>query len=306
MIMDHDARPVHLDADQQDGARRFNSYAEFYESEHGANVHRRAKIGAMTMFELRQPAGDLSDKATPDLLILRTRCRARARLDLGAGRFEWFTRHGEFVINPPNLDTETIVLDRNRIDVISIPWTTLQALDPDEELPPDGDFGAIHASMFVDRSLNRMFDDLWRLDGGGDGLQAETATVWIKERLLLYLRSGVPPVVAVEKLTARAVRLCADRLLAEGQPPATLRDLADLCGLSPHHLCRAFKAATGLPPHRWLIMRRMERARDLLVQTTLPVAEVAVAVGYDDPAYFSRLFARETGCPPGVWRRDAV
>lgn len=76
-----------------------------------------------------------------------------------------------------------------------------------------------------------------------------------------------------------------------------------MLGLLPSHFCLAFRASTGLPPHRFQIVKRIERARDLLLDPNLSVAGIAQAVGYDDSAYFSRLFSRETGVTPRQWRQ---
>jgi AraC family transcriptional regulator len=81
-----------------------------------------------------------------------------------------------------------------------------------------------------------------------------------------------------------------------------LADLAAAAGLSTFHFCRAFRETTGLPPHRWMLARRLERAQDLLLRTTLPVTEVAARVGYDDPGQFARVFRGMVGTNPGGWR----
>jgi AraC family transcriptional regulator len=78
--------------------------------------------------------------------------------------------------------------------------------------------------------------------------------------------------------------------------------LAGLVGLSVYHFCRAFKAATGDPPHRWRLLRRMERARELLQATDWPIGHIATAVGYAETAAFSSAFRRVVGCSPRAFR----
>ena len=89
--------------------------------------------------------------------------------------------------------------------------------------------------------------------------------------------------------------LCADPGLAE---------LAALVDLSAEHFCRAFKASTGLPPHAWFVAHRVERARELLDSTNLPVEEVAAQVGYAEPSHFARMFRRTHGRSPTQYRRE--
>lgn len=100
----------------------------------------------------------------------------------------------------------------------------------------------------------------------------------------------------------RVVRRMAEGLgETVGQP-----ELAAEVGLSPSHFCRAFKAAMGVSPHRYLIGLRIERARQLLAESRMAVIDVGAAVGYDDPSYFARLFRRATGLSPAGYRRRVM
>lgn len=94
-----------------------------------------------------------------------------------------------------------------------------------------------------------------------------------------------------------------DHLMADLAADVTLADLAALAKLSTYHFCRAFKASTGLPPHRWRAARRIDRARDLLAGGDLPVTEVAALVGFDDPGGFALAFRKATGLSPSQYRR---
>ncbi len=87
----------------------------------------------------------------------------------------------------------------------------------------------------------------------------------------------------------------------DGEVP--LNKLAAECGLSVHHFARAFRISTGVPPHRWLLQHRVERAKDLLRNSTMPLADVAVACGFADQSHFTRVFAARVGVSPGAWRR---
>lgn len=82
-------------------------------------------------------------------------------------------------------------------------------------------------------------------------------------------------------------------------------DVADACGLSVNHFSRAFRRSTGKPPHRWLLDRRIERARTLLRDTALSLADIALACGFAEQSHFTRVFTRTVGMPPGAWRRAA-
>ena len=74
--------------------------------------------------------------------------------------------------------------------------------------------------------------------------------------------------------------------------------------MSPHHFARSFKTTTGLTPHKYVIHRRVERAKALLSDTDLAVAEVAAAVGFSNPSHLAHHVRRLLGVSPGALRRD--
>jgi AraC family transcriptional regulator len=80
-------------------------------------------------------------------------------------------------------------------------------------------------------------------------------------------------------------------------------DVADACGLSVNHFSRAFRRSVGKPPHRWLLDRRITRARELLRDTDLSLADIALGCGFAEQSHFTRVFTRLVGMPPGAWRR---
>ncbi len=81
-----------------------------------------------------------------------------------------------------------------------------------------------------------------------------------------------------------------------------LVDMAEALELNPYHFAHVFKQATGFAPHQYVIRRRLARARQLLGTTTLPIAEVALAVGCANQSHFSALFHRMTGMTPLTYR----
>jgi AraC family transcriptional regulator len=83
----------------------------------------------------------------------------------------------------------------------------------------------------------------------------------------------------------------------------SIMELAAICGLSSNHFAKAFKQTTGAPPHTWLLMRRIERAKRLLNETSLELAEIALACGFVDQSHLSRTFTKREGSSPGKWRR---
>jgi AraC family transcriptional regulator len=83
-----------------------------------------------------------------------------------------------------------------------------------------------------------------------------------------------------------------------------LAELAADIGLSTGHLAAAFRRQTGLPPHRWLMRRRLDRARDLLANSSRSVTEIAHACGFASSQHMATLFRRQTGQTPSEHRRQ--
>jgi len=89
-----------------------------------------------------------------------------------------------------------------------------------------------------------------------------------------------------------------DRMDADFDSAWTVDRLAEVSGVSPAHFARAFKAAFGVPPHRYLLTRRIERAAALLRDTDMPIIEIALATGWNSLGTFGRIFRDITGASP--------
>ena len=85
-----------------------------------------------------------------------------------------------------------------------------------------------------------------------------------------------------------------------------VRELARHVGLSQFHFARMFRRSVGRPPHGYLTDLRMERAKRLLRETGMPLAEVATRVGYQTQAHFTGVFHREVGMTPRSYRRASA
>ena len=84
------------------------------------------------------------------------------------------------------------------------------------------------------------------------------------------------------------------------------QDFAHLTRLSAGHFTRAFRATVGESPHAHLVRRRIDRAKELMLETDLPLADIAFDCGLTDQAHMTRLFNRVVGVSPGAWRRAHV
>ncbi|MFA7342764.1 MAG: helix-turn-helix transcriptional regulator [Terrimicrobiaceae bacterium] len=102
----------------------------------------------------------------------------------------------------------------------------------------------------------------------------------------------------------RRVMPVASQILQEPGRVAPVSELARRAGYSPDHFARVFRAVTGRHPQDFIIQARVDHARQLLVESSMSVKEVAHALGYRDEFYFCRQFKQRVGAPPTVYRRE--
>ncbi|HWS61719.1 MAG TPA: AraC family transcriptional regulator [Steroidobacteraceae bacterium] len=86
--------------------------------------------------------------------------------------------------------------------------------------------------------------------------------------------------------------------------PISLEVLAQMAGLSRNYFCRAFRQSFGIPPKRYQLSQRIERAKTLLAKHAASVTDIGGSVGYNDTSAFSTAFRRVTGLTPRAYRRN--
>jgi len=106
-------------------------------------------------------------------------------------------------------------------------------------------------------------------------------------------------------LAAWQERRAKEFLVANLANAISVSEVAAQCKLSRSHFSRAFRAATGYAPHRWLLQYRVEKAHDLL-RGPMPLSSIALVCGFTDQSHLTRAFKRIFGVPPGRCRRQDV
>ncbi|MGW7316494.1 helix-turn-helix domain-containing protein [Streptomyces sp. NPDC054865] len=161
---------------------------------------------------------------------------------------------------------------------------------------------AVDAPLLRDAALGARLDGLHRALAAPDPLEAETRLAFVGERLRWWL-AGRRPASYEAPGAGVAVRLreLLDARVVEGVTLA--QAAAALGGVHPTHLVRAFRRAYGLPPHAYLVGRRVARARELLLAGA-PAAEAATAAGFHDQAHLTRHFGRHVGIGPAGFARS--
>jgi AraC family transcriptional regulator len=202
-----------------------------------------------------------------------------------SGSFDWLV----IVLEPgvvTRVAAEAFGLDPGRLTV-----PPLDGLD----LPP------IRAAMSaIDAELTA--------GGAGGRLAADSLANVLAVQLIRHVLAPRQPARGPDGTLPRGrLRAVIDYVEGHLDGAPTLEQIAAVAHLSPYHFARQFKAATGLPPHQYVIMRRVERAKQLLqARTVLSLAEVAARAGFSDQSQFCHHFRRLVGVTPGRFRTPAT
>jgi AraC family transcriptional regulator len=121
---------------------------------------------------------------------------------------------------------------------------------------------------------------------------------------LHLLREGARPVLPSGRSLLSRARLSRviERIEDSIEHGVSLQALADEAALSRTYFAAAFRDATGYSPHRYLTRRRLARARELLQQSDLSLAQIALRCGFSSQAHFTEYFRRDTGTTPRAYR----
>lgn len=260
------------------------------------------------MFDIVQPSGDMSDPPVPQLVLSRVETPGmHLRTDFGAGRVEERSRFKSFALIPPNVATQIYVYCPHQIGILAIePTTVSDALNDQINGDPSRlDFGCLHRGTFMSPAINAVWDAVLATslnDEDNRPLFADSAVQQIVR--LLARQSAQLREHPQGGLAPWQIRRVIEAIEEINPAILSLAELAQLTGLSPFHFCRAFKQSLGVAPHHYQSIRRMERARDQLENTSQPVTEIALSLGYGSSQAFARAFSRHFGQNPTNFRRQ--
>jgi AraC family transcriptional regulator len=113
--------------------------------------------------------------------------------------------------------------------------------------------------------------------------------------------SAQPP--RVSGLSKWRLKRATEYMEANLAEPISLAAIAAAAGLSRMHFAAQFRVATGLSPHEYLLQRRIDRAQELMMNSRLPLVEIALDVGFRTQAHFTTVFARIVNETPNAWRQ---
>lgn len=162
---------------------------------------------------------------------------------------------------------------------------------------------AVDAPLILDGQLRRASSALDRALVHGDDLEAQSRLALVVERVAWHL--GGRPEPAVARAPAAVAARARELLNADPGGVTGIADTAASVGVSTAHLVRSFTRTYGIPPHRYLIGRRLDLARQRLLAGEAP-AEVATATGFYDQAHLTRHFRRLLATTPGRYQHGTT
>ena len=159
-------------------------------------------------------------------------------------------------------------------------------------------------TFFDDEQQTRRFHQLIQLNWSEPGerlLTSSLASELLDHALLsqVGMRSGLQLKGGLAAWQRRQLVDYIEHQLAE---PLSIGQLAAQCALSPYHFARMFRESFGVPPHQYLLARRLARARDLLRHSALALGDVALACGFASASHFANRFKQSLGSTPGEYR----
>ncbi|KXF75787.1 transcriptional regulator [Paramesorhizobium deserti] len=208
-----------------------------------------------------------------------------------------------------DMNEEHASLTRGAVDCVSmyLPHEALRRFHEEHDLPSVGALRTASGVAFNDdiiRNLGECLVPAFERPDRVSQLFADHVALALTTHLSASYAEG-PVVLRPVRggLAQWQERRAKEMLLANLDGNIGLGELARACGLSRSHFAREFKTTVGMPPLRWLLVQRIERAKDLLMNPSLPIDQIALHFGFTDQSHFTRAFHKVEGVTPGTWRR---
>ena len=216
-------------------------------------------------------------------------------------------RVGSVTVMPPGWRFQFRILGECRVLTVRLPWAMVRGAVVAE----GGDGARVELRPRVDVDDPILARRIYAVAAARDGDAADAATTHLAHHLVQHhAASDAQTRVTVRPsrggIAGPPLRRVLDRIAAELSGPLPLAALAAEAGLSPCHFAREFARATGLPPHAYIVRRRVERAVTLLASPQVSVAAVAAASGFAHAGHLARHMRRLTGLTPERFRRGVL
>jgi AraC family transcriptional regulator len=269
---------------------------------------RQANWDGISLAHYRFRAGDVPEHSHGQHLVLvalTKECRGQIRTHSGFNAHTPQTSGGVCVIPSGQPFAATIEGEAEFLAVYLDPSLVLRAAAGDTSAPL-GSVELIEKTSTDDPlvvGIGRALLAELESDAPGGRLYAESlANVLAVHLLRHYTATGGDVRRFIGGLSGQRLRRVLAFIADNYERDLSLDDLAGEAGMSTFHFAREFKRATGTTPHQHLIKFRVERAKALLAEGQMPLAEVGLRAGFSHQSHFTRLFHKLTGTTPQSYR----
>ncbi len=263
----------------------------------------------LTLQRFRHPPSTIDVPAMrDDLLVDHLVGPVLVEEESGTGRREsrW-TGPGQVTLTPAGQPVRRILKGRPDVVLLHLAPELLRDVAREIYGPDAGEVALVHCLAVPDQAADRLVRLLLaeaETPAPTSSLMTETLARALAIHLLRFhssLAAGQPK--PAPSHPAPRIRRAIEQMRSCIEEDLSLSQLATTGGLSSSQFVRAFRDATGVPPHRYLRGLRIEKAQGLLERTDLPVIEVALSCGFGQPSHFATSFREATGLSPRAWRQ---
>lgn len=286
----------------------------------GANVQtRHVGSAGVTLTRLRHSEFETLQPALPDYTFsILLAGRSRPWRDIGDGLqvpkgAEGYRHQGAGILTPADTSALWRVEGNHDCLIFSFPKDMVARML--EEFTPTGaaSLDRLTGHVVQDPIFAAVSTALWKEDtgAGADGIgraYGDHGVALVLARLAQEAERASSPEIArgaKERLSPGNLKRATEYMRSRVANDPSLEEIAAAAGLSQFHFLRAFKASTGRTPFQWLQDFRIELACGLLAATDMPLAQLALDVGFKNQSHFTNAFRRATGTPPAQWRARA-
>lgn len=251
--------------------------------------------GGLVQATVGEPGGQLSLEGAPGNVLMFNVSPVQRLRQVREGRsFTNDMLHGEMTLMPRGVPSQWSWNSAcDRLDVVVF----------DDALADASLLDVVDHFLFRDAEMEAICRRLYRelsLGGMADRLCVELLVVHLA-RLLQErhsVASGGTRTVPAGGLTRNQARRVLEYIECNLTCEVRLRGMADVVDLTPYHFARSFKRTIGVAPHRYLVERRVERAKTLLRTTRASLLEIGLSTGFCDQSHFTTTFRRMVGATP--------
>lgn len=256
-----------------------------------------------TAYNFRRPAAEMAWVGHQHRLTLQLTPPGHAQIQVEGGGAREFTALAPLSFTPAGVAIRTVMGEGTAVAVMQSPqiYDDLAA-----EMTNVGRIDFEPLWSIDDPVLERLARLVLREIAGafGDDLLLAVLSRAIAAQIVCHVAGTGTKLAETGKLAACRIGRVLDYIDAHLGDGLSLDEIAKIACLSPFHFARCFKYTTGSGVHQFVIRRRVQRAKELIAQSAISLAEIAVRVGFDSQAALTSRFTREVGVSPGAYRRE--